>query len=562
MSAMAPFKPDYDEILEQAKSQGCRVDELLALSRDGDPFYAGMPSRVREGAWFAQIWQQLGAPYGAHLRRIHYHLISQTSPPKLPDGKPYENTNTCWIYLNGTSRNARYLGLVSPSALSDHRSAPPVLFATSRTAPTPSWEVGRLTSWAGTPSLPRIETDISWDLNLSAPEPEVYGYDYDPADQPYHLEIWVEKSTMNDVLVPVCRRLGANLVTGVGYLSITRVVEMLERVVRHGKPARIFYISDFDPAGENMPIQIARQAEFWLPDLAPDAELKLEQLVLTAQQVRQYQLPRTPIRASNIQRNGFEARHGEGAVELDALEALHPGELRRLVEQALAPYVDRDLPGRLAITRREAADAVATAWEEATEDERDELAAIEEETTVIVKPYQEELEQLAARLDAELEPLRQRLTSAWQAYTTTSVQLSVDIPERPVSELEPPDSEEDWLFSSDREYDDQNDAYQARRPGTRAVRLRITCEVCGRVVVVGRRTITTCSRVCRNRKYNQQQASKKRVPHPPRACNRCEAVYTPVRSTSRFCSDRCGQAAAQAARRQAAPLGLTAESAS
>ena len=31
----------------------------------------------------------------------------------------------------------------------------------------------------------------------------------------------------------------------------------------------------------------------------------------------------------------FEAQHGAGAVELDALEALHPGELRRIVEAAI-----------------------------------------------------------------------------------------------------------------------------------------------------------------------------------------------------------------------------------
>jgi hypothetical protein len=31
--------------------------------------------------------------------------------------------------------------------------------------------------------------------------------------QPYHLEIWIEKSTMNDILDPVCRQYAVNLQT-------------------------------------------------------------------------------------------------------------------------------------------------------------------------------------------------------------------------------------------------------------------------------------------------------------------------------------------------------------
>jgi hypothetical protein len=35
---------------------------------------------------------------------------------------------------------------------------------------------------------------------------------------------------MNDVLVPLCEGLGVNLVVGKGYSSITRAVELLERI--------------------------------------------------------------------------------------------------------------------------------------------------------------------------------------------------------------------------------------------------------------------------------------------------------------------------------------------
>src|SRR3989304_3831676 len=89
----------------------------------------------------------------------------------------------------------------------------------------------------------------------------VEGYDYQEGDQPVHLEIWCEKSTVDDVLVPLCQVYGMNLVTGTGYESITASVVMLQRALEAGKRVRLLYISDYDPAGRNMPIAVARQLE-------------------------------------------------------------------------------------------------------------------------------------------------------------------------------------------------------------------------------------------------------------------------------------------------------------
>ena len=50
------------------------------------------------------------------------------------------------------------------------------------------------------------------------------GYMYAPSDQPYLVEIWIEKSTMDDVLLPLCEELHINLVTSAGFQSITSAV--------------------------------------------------------------------------------------------------------------------------------------------------------------------------------------------------------------------------------------------------------------------------------------------------------------------------------------------------
>src|SRR5262249_36158970 len=102
--------------------------------------------------------------------------------------------------------------------------------------------------------------------SFSLPAVGVQGFEYSPADQPFLLEIWVEKTTMDDVLEPLCRGLSINLVPGAGFQSITSAVNLLQRVARFKdsrKPCRVFYISDFDPAGDQMPVAVARQLQFW-----------------------------------------------------------------------------------------------------------------------------------------------------------------------------------------------------------------------------------------------------------------------------------------------------------
>lgn len=149
-----------------------------------------------------------------------------------------------------------------------------------------------------------------------------------------------EKSTMNDVLEPLCQKYGMNLVTGLGELSITAVYLLALRVVEAKKPVRILYISDFDPAGESMPLAVSRKIEYFVRNYSLDCDIKLVPLMLTSQQCVEYNLPRTPIKETEKRKDKFENRHGVGATELDAMEALHPGEMAELIEKAIEPYFD------------------------------------------------------------------------------------------------------------------------------------------------------------------------------------------------------------------------------
>jgi len=238
----------------------------------------------------------------------------------------------------------------------------------------------------------------------------------------------------------------------------------LRTLPRNPGECGIFYISDFDPAGDGMPVGVARQLEFWLQQYAPDADIKLQPLALTHAQVTEYELPRIPIKESDKGKRGFEERYGEDAVELDALQALRPGTLARLVREAIKPYRDDTLEERLIEARDEARDAAEEAWAEITSEVQAELTTIEAEIHGIVERYQDRLAALDVELQAELGPFRQPIETLRLAITEMAAEFDPRLPDRPEPDLAEVD-ESDWLFDSRRDYLEQMAAYKARKSG-------------------------------------------------------------------------------------------------
>jgi hypothetical protein len=447
-----------ETIKKLATEAGCPIPGLLALDRSKDPFFLGSDADQRNAGWFRDVWERYGFGTGVHLRRIFYRVVNDPDRPKRPDGEAFENTNQCWAFLGEASKSARCLGLVDPAAFVDRRNPDPVLYADARTKPKPRCEVEQ-PYW----SLPSITIDLECSLGL--PEPLVTGYDYQLADQRYSLGLWIEKSTMNDVIEPWCQRFGMDLVTGLGFQSMTTVINMLQRARRHGKAVRIFYISDFDPAGDRMPVSTARHIEFWVPSYAPEIEIKLTHLGLTRQQVIEYGLPRIPIKQSDLRRKGFEDRRGEGAVELDALEAVRPGELARLIEEAVEPYFDSGLKKRLADAGAEADEDAAAAWEDATREEADQLEELQAEAEGVARKFARRAAKLTREFDAAMGPVRERLEVVRHAAQAKADGFQVDLPERPEADQADAD-ESGWLFDNGRSYLDQLQHYKAHKTGT------------------------------------------------------------------------------------------------
>jgi hypothetical protein len=450
----------YEQIKTLAREQGARVTDLLALAPQNDPFYTGAPATVEAAQWFATLWERFGFTNGVHLRRVHYQLVSHADITK-PNGEAYTNTENDWTYLCNAGKYARYLELVDAEAFVDRRNPKPHVFCAGQV-----WWDTSPTFWIDMPdwTLPTIRTELAERVDCRFPVPQVGGYGYDRRNQPYHLELWIEKSTMDDVLLPLGEELGVNIVTSLGFQSITSVVALLKRIADRDRPARILYVSDFDPAGDGMPVAVARQVEFWLQTYAAGRDIALMPITLTRDQVERYRLPRIPVKDTDRRKAGFEERYGEGAVELDALEALHPGELARLVREAVAPYRDESLAERLQGAAQTAQGRVAAAWQAALEPFQGELAAITQEATALMASYKAHLEELRAALDAELAPWQDRLNVLQQAIRDARAGLDVTLPARPQPETADAD-ESTWLYRSCRDYLAQMEVYKAHQTG-------------------------------------------------------------------------------------------------
>jgi hypothetical protein len=435
--------------------------ELIVLDYGNDPFYMGTPTEKRHAEWFAGLIERFGLQLGGHIRRVHYRIITAPEPIDRPDGRAYENNLTCWGMLGDASRAARIFGLIDVESMVDRRNSDAVENAVARSQllQAPDWTIGAAGLY-----LPTLEFADIDSVTGRLSSPRARGYDYDPGDQPVMIELWVEKSTMADILEPLCRHERLNYVEGTGYESITRTVEFLRRAERYGKAAHIIYVSDFDPAGAAMPVAVARQIQFWLDELNIDVDVSVDTSILTHDQCVEYELPRTPIKATDVRRGNFEARYGEGATELDALEAIYPGELAKIIRQRIAPYRDRGLSGRLSRTRSEVHSLLEDAWNaDGGPELQQQMEELVEQANTIAAEQAERIRQIMDETREQLQGFVDAADDLDRQAREIKRNIDVELPERPQPEITGPDP--DVLFDSRRHWLDQLTVFKARQNG-------------------------------------------------------------------------------------------------
>jgi hypothetical protein len=425
MSALAEAN-GLRAVIEQA---GGSLKDYTVLSTQVDPYRLDTAANHVVGKWFAEQMERLRLLHRRlHLRGVHYALLGSTA---MPTGEPYQNTGECWEWLqNEAAKAARWLGYVPFHAITDARNAAPVIRpieSRSELPPQPWISVG-------------LDVTVPDALDL---EPWVY---VDPFEvrQPYRLAFYGEKTSLEPILEPAALHFQADLFLPTGEISDTQMHLMASAAAEDGRSLIVFVIADFDPAGNQMAVSIGRKLQALRDLLFPELEFRLYPIALTADQVREFDLPSTPLKATEKRADRWRAEHGGlEQTEIDALATLQPRLLRRIVDQAVAPFYDRTLSNRAAQATNE--------WRNACQ------VAVDEQTD------QDHLDELAARANAALESVREQIEELQrQVRIDTS---DYDLPERP--DIPEPEIDESLqpqpLVSTDWSWAEQTRALIARK---------------------------------------------------------------------------------------------------
>jgi hypothetical protein len=155
------------------------------------------------------------------------------------------------------------------------------------------------------------------------------------AAQPYHVEVWVEKDGLADIVQPICDRYRVHYVATKGQPSLTLLYTSAREMIAAGKKTILLYFGDFDATGLN----IGRTVERELQDFG--VELDFRRVAVTLEQIGQYGLLTRPGKQSDNKHAAFVAQYGDECVELDALESVSADTLPSLVRQAIEAVIDR-----------------------------------------------------------------------------------------------------------------------------------------------------------------------------------------------------------------------------
>ena len=144
-----------------------------------------------------------------------------------------------------------------------------------------------------------------------------------------YVEVWTESRSMVGVIRDVIEELAVPLYAAGGFSSLTLANNAAEHIGRlaNGRPVRILYIGDWDPAGVLIDEKVLDELRGHLPHL----DIAEHRLAITAEQAAE--LPSKPRKRGEKRRPDILRTVEAEAMPADALRAL----LRRTAEEYLPP---------------------------------------------------------------------------------------------------------------------------------------------------------------------------------------------------------------------------------
>jgi hypothetical protein len=325
-------------VLDAAREElKCSRDALTVLAVRRDPYRLESDANRTDAQWLASQIESVFTPqHRVHIRGLHYALFAKGDVRK-PNGETYSNSDDDYVWLGTTVKSARWLGVLPFDRISDNRNTEPTICRTNEPIYPVAGYVSAAAMWLGASGAGNI--------NFLKPWPSLLSF---ARAQPFALSIFGEKSSLEEVLAPIARHCEADLYLGAGEISDTLAYRMAKDGAEDGRPMVVFTVTDFDPAGFQMPISIGRKLQA-LRDLCfPGLQFEVVPVALTVDQVRRLDLPSTPLKETERRADKWREEFGVEQTEIDALATLRPQVLREIVEEALKPYFDSTLARRIA----------------------------------------------------------------------------------------------------------------------------------------------------------------------------------------------------------------------
>ena len=326
------------------EAAGGSLKSLTVLSDPVDPFRMDTPANHARARWLADAMnRKIGPDATIHNRGLHYILLGEIKP----NGEKYVNNADDFEWLEKTSNYARWLGYIDFNRITDERNAAPVIRLWKPTQPTPY---------------------VSVDFDVQVPdasdlEPYIW-LDGFNGKQQFHLALIGEKSSLGDVLGSVAEKYQADLFLPTGCLSNTLIYQLAKNAATDGRPLVVLYFADCDPGGWNMAVEVSRKLQAFKISHFPELQWECHRAGLTPDQVRQFNLPTSVIKETEKRGESWTAATGVEQTEIDALATLQPDLLRRIAEDAIAPFYDKTLTSRVEIAKWEWREAAQAAIDE------------------------------------------------------------------------------------------------------------------------------------------------------------------------------------------------------
>lgn len=155
------------------------------------------------------------------------------------------------------------------------------------------------------------------------------------AGQDIHIEVWCEAAGMLPQLDDVAEPYSVRAYSSGGFDSLTAKKDLADRICRIGKPTVILHLGDYDPSGVSIFDSVAEDVAAFVDADRPHGyvDVTFERVALTAEQVRQFDLPTAPPKATDSRSKGWEG----GTCQL---EALPPNIIADILREAIERHLD------------------------------------------------------------------------------------------------------------------------------------------------------------------------------------------------------------------------------